>query len=97
MTIQVRYPWPAPEGTVWVCSACGKTSFNKAGLGAGGWDEACTLNAVLCYADKRLDDRGVFRWHAVSEEDRVEELFDPDIVAGDPFVEDPADKGDANG
>lgn len=47
---------PAPEGQVWVCGACGKTSRTRYGFDATnvrvaspGWDESCMLNAVLCY------------------------------------------------
>jgi len=48
-----NYPEWAPEGTVFVCGACGKTSRNLYGerTGLGGWDESCMLNAVLCGAD----------------------------------------------
>lgn len=37
----------APEGTIYVCGACGKTSMDIYGV-AGGWDESCALNSVLC-------------------------------------------------
>lgn len=50
---------PAPEGQVYVCGACGKTSSTRYGFDAqnknvasGGWDESCMLNAVLCSATK---------------------------------------------
>jgi len=46
---------PAPDGQVWICGACGKTSPTKYGFDAdeknvaeAGWDESCMLNAVLC-------------------------------------------------
>ncbi len=51
----------APEGKVYVCGACGKTSRNRAGFtprngdrnsttcASPGWDESCMLNAVLCF------------------------------------------------
>lgn len=46
----------APEGQVWICGACAKTSRSKGGYDARGnsvadgwWDESCMLNAVLCY------------------------------------------------
>lgn len=45
---------PAPPGQVWVCGACGKTSSTKYGISgprSRGWDEACVLNAVLCYSN----------------------------------------------
>lgn len=40
----------APEGTVYVCGACGKRSRDRYGEQAldRGWDESCMLNAVLC-------------------------------------------------
>lgn len=59
----------APEGQIYVCGACGKTSQTRSGATANGladveksrgWDESCMLNAVLCYAEK-LD--GI--WQAV--------------------------------
>lgn len=36
----------APEGKVWVCTKCGKTSLNRY-RGPNLWDESCTLNADL--------------------------------------------------
>jgi hypothetical protein len=55
---------PAPEGQVWVCAACGKTSPTKAPTrdSTPGWDEACMMGAVLCYAEKK----GA-QWVAVTE------------------------------
>lgn len=59
--------WPPPEkdalqGTVYVCSACGKTSKNKYGAkDAAGWDESCTMHAVLCKAE-REDVHGTLMW-----------------------------------
>ena len=41
----------APEGTIWVCGICDKTSKNKIGIGKNGWDESCFLKAVLCRED----------------------------------------------
>ncbi len=48
---------PAPEGQVYVCGACGKTSPTRYGFDDAdrnvadpGWDESCMLNAVLCFA-----------------------------------------------
>lgn len=50
---------PAPEGTIYVCAACGKTSNTRSGWYSdntrssdGRWDESCMLHAVLCYKDK---------------------------------------------
>jgi len=62
----------APEGTIWVCGACGKTSTDQYGLEGKvhpGWDASCALNAVLCYADKRFDENGLLTWHAVVSKD----------------------------
>lgn len=59
----------APEGQVYVCGACGKTSYTQYGFDENdqsqadsGWDESCMMNAVLCY-ERRVD--GV--WHAVGQ------------------------------
>lgn len=51
----------APEGKVWECQACGKTSqhlcggyINSAGrvfYGHPGWDESCAMNALLVDGD----------------------------------------------
>lgn len=62
----------ASEGEVFVCGACGKRSRDLYGAEAidYGWDESCMLNAVLCYADKRFDDKGLLTWHAVTEPSR---------------------------
>lgn len=46
----------APEGTIYVCAACGKRSrwrygFDEAGKNCGpskGWDGSCMTHAVLC-------------------------------------------------
>jgi len=45
-----------PNGTVWVCAACGKTAKSKYGFDKDdnrtniscGWDESCMMNSVLC-------------------------------------------------
>ncbi len=49
----------APDGQVYVCRACGKTSPTKYGWDAnekrvatGGWDESCMLHAVLCHTEQ---------------------------------------------
>ena len=47
----------APEGMIWVCGACGRTSRWRYGFDVDGnecekshwWDESCMMNAVLCY------------------------------------------------
>lgn len=39
----------APEGSVWVCMACGKTATDRYG-GPGstrGWDASCVMNSSL--------------------------------------------------
>lgn len=60
----------APEGQVFVCRYCGKRSKDRFGFQKidYGWDESCMLNAVLCYSDKRLDERGVLGWQAVANQ-----------------------------
>lgn len=46
---QPAYPaHVAPEGTIYVCAACGKTARDTYN-GPRGWDESCMLNAVLCH------------------------------------------------
>lgn len=62
---------PAPEGCVYVCAACGKTSKTRAGdlaqvsgyvrVSDPGWDESCMIHAVLCKSER--DQEG--RWVAV--------------------------------
>jgi hypothetical protein len=44
---------PAPEGTIYVCAACGKTSLTQAPTSEStmGWDESCMLNCVLVKED----------------------------------------------
>ena len=47
--------YPAPDGAIWVCAACGKTSRDRwKGAPGSWWDESCFLNAVLCYDDATL-------------------------------------------
>ena len=76
----------APEGCIYVCGACGKTSRNRAGfLPDGGrgkdedehgriaqssWDESCMLNAVLCRPAK-VGELGP-KWMAVNPAGLVE-------------------------
>lgn len=45
----------APDGMVWVCHACGKTTGNRYGEEAG-WDESCMLNSALYAKDKLVFD-----------------------------------------
>lgn len=61
----------AKYGTIYVCGACGKTSedlFGMEGKHSHGWDESCSMNAVLCY--ERKDDTGA--WLAVPIEEEKE-------------------------
>lgn len=46
----------APEGQMWLCTACGRKSKDRYGDEAleRGWDESCMLNAVLVY-DQPID------------------------------------------
>lgn len=51
---------PAPDGQLWVCTACGKrartrygfTETNKSTALDYGYDESCMMHAVLCYEAK---------------------------------------------
>lgn len=62
----------APDGQIWVCSACGKIARDLYGLEgehSQGWDESCVLNAVLCYEMRHVDPLdGVLKWFAVKNE-----------------------------
>lgn len=66
----LRYPIDkeSPEGQIFVCGACGKTSRTRMPTrsSAVGWDESCMLNAVLCYSEK--DSNG--KWRAVPQGDK---------------------------
>jgi len=43
----------APDGQIWVCGACGKTSkYRYADERGGMWDSSCMTWAVLCFEDK---------------------------------------------
>lgn len=42
--------WAAPEGTVWVCGACGKYGKDRLGVG----DESCAMWGTLCYEDSLI-------------------------------------------
>lgn len=50
----------APEGTVWVCVACGKRAKNRMTGGLSPkWDESCMIWARLCRKDKiEINKRG---------------------------------------
>jgi hypothetical protein len=44
----------APDGLMWLCIHCGKTSVDRYGIEQPhdhGWDESCMLNAVLVKKD----------------------------------------------
>lgn len=59
----------APEGTVWVCAACGKRSRDRYGTKPidWNWDVSCTLNAMLCRVDSLVMANGrVVRAEAAS-------------------------------
>lgn len=45
---------PCPEGTIYLCMACGKTSMTGAPteLSGEGWDESCMLNRRLVMKEK---------------------------------------------
>lgn len=52
----------APDGQVWVCGACGKTSRTRYGwdhtqrsVASPGWDASCMTWAVLCHAERDPD------------------------------------------
>lgn len=52
----------APDGSVWVCLACGKRSNDQYGTLAltPGWDESCALNCELYREDRLvLNDQGL--------------------------------------
>ena len=68
----------APEGQVWVCTACGKRSQDRYGNQRinRGWDESCMLNSVLCYEDK-----------LVLKEDFVIQILDGGIVEETPSAQ----------
>lgn len=58
---------------VWVCSACGKLSWDRIGkhpLGTG-WDVSCSINAVHCWHDSLLfgTDGRVVKATAAKEEE----------------------------
>lgn len=48
----LRMDVDAPDGMVWVCFACGKTSKNRVTDWTLGWDESCAFKAVLCHLPK---------------------------------------------
>lgn len=49
--------YDAPSGTIWVCTACGKSSKNRIeGDPRSWWDASCFMHAVLCEADSIVRD-----------------------------------------
>lgn len=67
----------APEGQVYVCTACGKVSRTVSGfdddnnhVADWGWDVSCTMRATLCYESsiERGDDKRVNHAVAVKEQ-----------------------------
>lgn len=71
----------APEGHIWVCLACGKTSKTQFGfdkdnqnVAMQGWDESCMLNARLI-PESRIIERGP--GGRVTKIDVTEEPGDP--------------------
>lgn len=56
---------PAPEGQIYVCPVCGRTSPTRApgAQSDEGWDTSCAVNAILCEAKQPAE--GV--WNAVKE------------------------------
>jgi hypothetical protein len=66
----------AKEGTVWVCGACGNTSTWRNGYDdmgeqvAWGWDESCSMVAVLCHEASLIKKDGlVLKAEAVDDWD----------------------------
>lgn len=75
----------APDGQIYVCTACGKRSKDQYGekMIDRGWDCSCMLNCVLCYEDKGPDglyipvdpiERSPQRW-IVTQGDKTMEVF----------------------
>ena len=59
----------APEGQLWVCCACGKTSPHKYGgdpATTRGWDASCMLNSVLVPVESCVFDPDTMRVVRVS-------------------------------
>lgn len=64
----------APQGQVYVCTACGKKSRDLYGDNPlnYGWDASCVLNAVLCYENK-----------LVLQNERVVKVEEGGLIKGD--------------
>lgn len=62
----------APEGCVYVCGACGKTSATRYGIEgerSRGWDASCMLNAVLCRPSTPKEERDTgCKWWSLEQE-----------------------------
>lgn len=65
----------APDGQVWVCGACGKTSRTRYGFDDDdknvcdpGWDESCMLNSTLCHEASLVRTKGGRVTHAKAVE-----------------------------
>ena len=56
-------PEDAPDGQIYVCAACGKTSKSIYGDPGSGFDVSCFLNRVLCHEGY---DEIMGCWHAVA-------------------------------
>lgn len=72
----------APAGTVFVCGACGKTARKRWGQveRTPGWDESCSMNAVLVNVDDIADPAEWKPWDRVR---RVENAPGEDSGGGD--------------
>jgi hypothetical protein len=73
IAIQRRNDRFAPEGTVWVCGACGKTHKDRYGIegkGSRSWDESCMLNAILCMEEPVVEPSGKIVWSAVNVQNK---------------------------
>lgn len=82
----------APEGHLWVCLACGKTSKTRFGFDESnarvamrGWDASCVMNSELIAIDRITSQDAEGRVYKISglEDDPPEspEAGDPDTTA----------------
>jgi hypothetical protein len=60
----------APEGQVYLCTACGKRSRDKYGEKriSHGWDVSCMMNSVLVYEDSIVYENGQIKSAKAVEE-----------------------------
>jgi hypothetical protein len=63
----------APEGMIYVCTMCGRTSETRYGfdeherdVATVGWDEACMLHAILCSKQRLLRNKQGFVINAIA-------------------------------